>query len=312
MTGSALLLISQAQGVSWLLLAALPLGMGAGAVDSGLNGFVARHYSRRHMNWLHACWGIGATCGPLIMTQTIKVGYGWSGGFFVIASAQLTLAFVFLATLGLWDRQPEAVPSVLTETSDTSSVRRLHALQSPAAWLSFGVFALYVAVESSAGLWANSVLVLSRQVPQATAGLCVTAYYGSITVGRILVGFAPARWANRRLVLGGALLAVAGTSLLMLGKAPVFALPALVMMGLGFAPIFPGLMHEAPRRFVPEAVQSIIGRQGACAYSGAAFAPALAGWIAVRSTLESIPVFLFVGVLALAFCVWVLDRLCRA
>jgi len=66
-TGLALLIYAQANHFYWILLAAAPLGFGAGAVDAGLNGFVARHYSGRHMNWLHACWGIGATGGPLIM-----------------------------------------------------------------------------------------------------------------------------------------------------------------------------------------------------------------------------------------------------
>src|SRR6187401_2832654 len=47
------------------------LGLGSGAIDAGLNAYAARHYSVRHLNWLHACWGIGASTGPLIMTAAI-------------------------------------------------------------------------------------------------------------------------------------------------------------------------------------------------------------------------------------------------
>ena len=46
-TGSALMMISHASGLAWLLLATVPLGFGAGAVDAGLNGYVARHFSGR-------------------------------------------------------------------------------------------------------------------------------------------------------------------------------------------------------------------------------------------------------------------------
>lgn len=308
LTGSALLLISRANGALWLALASLPLGFGAGAVDSGLNGYVARHYSRRHMNWLHACWGIGATCGPLILTASVAGAGGWRGGFAIIGAAQLCLALIFLATLGLWERQPETSPKEAKPEAPAFEPGRL-TTGSEAAWLSCFIFAVYVAVEGSAGLWANSVLVLSRKVPQETAGLCVTAYYGSITAGRILVGFAPSRWNGRLLVSGGAMLSLVGALLFAYARSPAYALPSLVALGLGFAPIFPGLMHEVPRRFVPEAVQTMVGRQGACAYFGAAFAPALAGMAASRWNLECIPIAILCGVLLLGLCVRRLDRI---
>ena len=34
----------------WICLLAVPLGLGAGAVDSALNNFVANHYEAKHMN----------------------------------------------------------------------------------------------------------------------------------------------------------------------------------------------------------------------------------------------------------------------
>jgi len=36
---------------------AVPLGLGAGAVDAALNDFVARNFAARHMNWLHSFLG---------------------------------------------------------------------------------------------------------------------------------------------------------------------------------------------------------------------------------------------------------------
>src|SRR5688500_452344 len=58
----------------WLLFAACSLlhGLGSGAIDSGLNHYVAHHFSARHMNLLHACYSIGAMLGPLIMTRDRK------------------------------------------------------------------------------------------------------------------------------------------------------------------------------------------------------------------------------------------------
>ncbi|HOG93326.1 MAG TPA: MFS transporter, partial [Opitutaceae bacterium] len=109
LTGTALLMLAEARSIVWLLLAAVPLGLGAGSVDTALNGYVARHYTGRHMNWLHACWGIGATCGPLLMTRALASAAGWRGGYWIIGSIQLVLAAIFLCTLPLWSSQPEIV-----------------------------------------------------------------------------------------------------------------------------------------------------------------------------------------------------------
>lgn len=68
MTAAALLGFSAAPSLMWLLLLAIPLGLGAGSVDAALNNYVAAHYKAHHMNWLHCFWGVGATMGPIIMS----------------------------------------------------------------------------------------------------------------------------------------------------------------------------------------------------------------------------------------------------
>ncbi|MFF2369194.1 MFS transporter [Agromyces sp. NPDC058110] len=67
MTAAALLGFAFS-GEFWMLcLWAIPFGLGAGAVDAALNNYVALHYAARHMNWLHAFWGVGASISPFIM-----------------------------------------------------------------------------------------------------------------------------------------------------------------------------------------------------------------------------------------------------
>lgn len=62
-TALALLGYSFTTNYLWLCLMAVPMGLGAGAVDAALNDFVARNYSSRHMSWLHAFWGVGRPPG---------------------------------------------------------------------------------------------------------------------------------------------------------------------------------------------------------------------------------------------------------
>lgn len=291
LTASALLLLSRAQGAAWLYAAAVPLGLGAGAVDAGLNGYVAKHYSGRHMNWLHACWGIGATAGPFVIGWALANGHGWRGGYLAISSVQFSLALLFLITLGLWAKVPERV----AKRGDAMVKTPTLAANSFAGWLSPVIFALYVAVEFTIGLWAGTVLVVRRGISPETAALCTAGFYGALTAGRIAAGFVVEHWGNRRVISGGVVTAVAGMAGFTFSTEPLLAAGSLAVTGLGMAPIYPGLMHEVPRRFAPESVQTIIGWQSGGASFGAAVLPALAGWVAQHS-LAAVP-WLVIGVL---------------
>jgi fucose permease len=306
LTGSALMTVSYAQGLAWLLVAAVPLGFGAGAVDAGLNGYVAKHYSGRHMNWLHACWGIGATCGPLVMARALGSGSGWRGGYFALGTVQLSLAVLFLVTLRLWSLVPERVAPA---HGDAAAGRAPSAAaNSPAGWLSVGIFATYVAVEMTMGLWAGSILVESRGIAQRNAALCAAAFYASITLGRIGVGFVVDRWGNRRLISIGVALALIGGAVFAFATTTSVAAVSLVLLGAGLAPIYPCLMHEVPRRFTPEAVQVVIGRQSGAAAIGGATLPALAGSIAEFS-LEGIAWTVIAFIIGLLLALRRLDRI---
>ena len=306
LTGFALLAIAHAPTLTWLLVAAVPLGLGAGAVDAGLNGFVSRHYSGRHMNWLHACWGLGATGGPLVMGWALGSAAGWRGGYLVIGSVQIALALLFFLTLRLWASVPERT---ITGSSDPASGNLpTMPAASFAGLLSPAIFALYAGLEATAGLWTASILIVGRGFAPATAALCTAGFYGAITAGRILVGFIVERWGNRRFVALGTALALGGAALFICSSSPPWAAAALVLMGLGLAPVYPCLMHEVPRRFSPAAVQTVIGRQSGAANLGVAILPAAAGWLAQQS-VAMIPWVLLAGILLLIASIRRLNQL---
>jgi MFS family permease len=306
LTGSALLAIAHAGDFGWLLVAAIPLGLGAGAVDAGLNGFVAHHYSGRHMNWLHACWGVGATVGPILMGQALVSGQGWRGGYVMLGTVQLSLALLFLFSLRLWSVVPERAFAA-TVDGHTRAAPTLSA-NSFSGWLSPVLFALYVAMEGTTGLWAGSILTVGRGFSVGQSAACVAAFYGAITGGRILAGMVVDRWGNRNVIRGGVIIALVGAGVFIAARTPTLASVALVLLGVGYAPVYPGLMHEVPRRFAPEATQTVIGRQSGAAYLGMAVVPPLLGLVAGWS-LEVIPVALLLGIALLLFGIRRLDQI---
>jgi len=286
LTGLALLGYSVAPSLAWLLVLTIPLGLGAGAVDTGLNHFVAAHYSSRHMNWLHGCWGVGATLGPLIMGSALLQPHGWSSGYRTIALLQLTLAVLLLASLSLWTRE-NAKPQAQTNSEAQQAL--IKPVSTLATWLAPLAFLLYVSAEMGTGLWAASILVGERGVAAATAGLWVSLYYAAITAGRFGIGLVANRLGNRRLIRLGLLIATVGAVAFALPGLPAsLALGGLMLMGLGCAPIYPSMMHETARRFPADISASVISRQVGFSYIGGAVVPAACGVLAGTAGLSAV------------------------
>jgi fucose permease len=73
---------------------------------------------------------------------------------------------------------------------------------------------------------------------------------------------------------------------------PIPSLMGVVMLGFCIAPIFPGLVSNTSQRVGRRDAANTIGMQIGAAGLGAALLPGLAGILAQRFTMESIPAFL--------------------
>ncbi|MCB4366066.1 MFS transporter [Hydrogenophaga taeniospiralis] len=306
MTALALVGFSVAPSFAWLVLLGIPLGAGGGAVDASLNHFVAAHYSSRHMNWLHGFWGVGATTGPAVMGLALAGPGGWTRGVLTLGLAQLTLAALLWATLSLWRRE-RSHPTDAAAADEPPVVFKPVARR--ALWLAPLCFLFYVAAEMGTGLWAASILV-HRGTNLAQSGFWVSVYFGSITAGRFGVGLVSNRLGNRRLVGLGVTLALVGAVLFALPGLPAaLSLAGLVLMGLGCAPVFPSLMHEAARRFPADVARTVIGRQMMAAYAGGSVIPAAFGLLATWVGLGAVIPVVVLLLIALLWATRALDRL---
>jgi fucose permease len=298
MTAVALLGISLAPSFAWLFLLALPLGLGAGAVDSGLNEYVAEHYASRHMSWLHCFWGVGALSGPLIMSRYTALGESWRTTYRTIAIIQFVLVAVIGLSLPLWGKAARAKAALATEKAPVAPEKRSEE-QSLLAPLKLGgikialvSFLFYCGAEASMGLWGASFLVKTKGLDAATAASWVSLFYGGITLGRLLSGFVSMAVKNKTLIRGGELTIIAGALILILPLPAVFTLVAFILIGLGCAPIYPSMLHETPRRFGLDNAQTVMGFQMAVAYIGSTCLPPLFGLIASNTTTALLPFFI--------------------
>lgn len=296
MTGLALLGYSLAPSYVWLLLLALPLGLGGGSVDAALNNYVANHYKAHHMNWLHAFWGLGATLGPVIMS--LHIAKSWQAGYRTIAMIQLSLAVIILLTLGAWPKEKHE------QVEEKNKLDNLKGVP-----FALGVFLFYCMIEFSTGLWGASYLVESKGISPKLAARFIAMYYGGITLGRIISGFLSFKWDNKQMIQIGIGLSSAALVMMLLPLPQYISLVSLILLGIGLAPIFPSMIHETPHHFSKESSQTIIGYQMAFGGIGSAFLPPLIGILIKFTNINLFPVILLGGMCLLVVCVYKLFNL---
>jgi fucose permease len=253
------------------------LGMGNGAIDAGLNHFVANHLSSRHMNWLHAFWGVGISFGTLIVSGVLALEGSWRVAYASVAALQLSLAIAF--SFGLRSLSVVQVP----ESSGGGRVEPpafLSTFTLPASWASMGAFFVYCGIECGTGLWVASVLHDGRGWSMEASGLMVTLFWSSLTIGRFLMG-AVSQWTTPARIVRAATWGVLfGTSLIaasaLAGKnvmAGVLTAVGLLLTGSSLAPIFPMLMHDTPRVVGRGHSLNLIGFQSGSAQLGYTVVP---------------------------------------
>lgn len=296
MTAGALLGFSMAPSFMYLVVLAIPLGLGGGAVDTSLNHYVSEYYEAHHMNWLHSFWGVGATMGPLIMAYFIANHNSWRRGYIGVASIQFLLVLVLIVALPLWKKVAKKRETVWRtgkeslDLAEDNEAAEDDVLKINGVKYSLATFLFYCAAEATVGLWGASYLVETRGLVVETAASWVALYYGGITVGRMVTGFITMKVDNRHLILYGQLMSILGVMLILLPLSNSVVQIGLILIGLGLAPIFPGLIHETPKRFGKKNSAKLIGYQMAMANVGITFLPPIFGLIATKISIGLFPI----------------------
>jgi fucose permease len=291
-------LFGYALAPSWGAIVALGVvaGLGAGAIDAGINTFAATHFPARTLHLLHAAYGLGTSAGPALMASALMGNGGWRGGYLALGAIQLALACGFASTLRRWPaptRAGAAAGDVVTAAAPLRETLRQRSAQLGAA-----SFLLYLGVEATAGAWLYSLLE-ARGAGMASAAAGVSAYWGALFAGRVAFGFVPDRWSGEALLAP----AIAGCAAAALGLALDLGTAAnagsAALLGLSAAPIFPALIGATPRRVGAAHTANTVGLQVAAAALGQAGLPALVGVAAARATLEIAPVAMLAFALGL-------------
>lgn len=314
LTALSLVGFALAPGFGWLAALSVPLGLGAGAIDAALNSYAALYFSARAMNLLHASWGVGASTGPLVVAAALGLWGNWRPAYVVLALFQCAICLLLVITRRLWDVTPVrpdadagAGPGAGGGAGPEVPWHKL-----PGIWAGLVGFLCYCALEASTGLWAATFLVAHHGASPEAAAAGASAFYCGVTGGRFVAAFLTPRLTNPQLLIGGAVVLVAGAAIAVFWGAPAGAVVGFGVVGLGCAPIYPATIKETPRRYGARNTERLMGLQMGFAYTGMLLVPPVVGVLITRvePVLMPVAVFALAGMFVLS--VLRLERIVRA
>lgn len=275
----------------WMLIVfAIPYGLGAGAIDAALNNYVALHYTSKHMSWLHCFWGVGTIVSPFVMSYALTTSV-WNNGYRIVSFIQLGIGLLLLITIPVWkvNRKDDEIDS------ETESVGIIGALKIKGVPFLLLGFLAYCSAEATAMGWASTYFVEVKGVAGERAAAFASLVFIGLTAGRFIGGFLMDKLGDRKMILLGTGIAVCGIACLLIpSNQEGLPLVGFIMIGLGYAPIYPCIIHSTPDNFGAEHSGAIIGIQMASAYIGATFMPPIYGFLGRWIGYNIMPVYLLV------------------
>ncbi len=292
LTAIALLGYSCSGNFLMLCLFAVPLGIGAGSIDTALNNYVAIHYSATHMSFLHCFYGIGVSVSPYILSLVISGESGWRGGYRIAFFIQLAITVILFVSIPVWKKVHGQESGSAEENIKVIPLKEVARI--PGVKLMWCLFIGSVAIESTCGNWGGTFLVEYKHLAAEVAAGTIMFYYLGIAVGRFLSGIFATKLHSWKIIgIGQCILGVALILLLLPGNGQ-FAAVCLFMVGLGNGPLFPNFNYLTPENFGGELSPSVMGTQMSAASFAMMTAPALCGVLGQILGMSVFPVYLLV------------------
>ena len=290
MTALSLLGFSLMPSFLFMIPLAIVLGLGAGAIDSGLNNFVALHCKASHMNFLHCFYGVGVSLSPYIMSQAFS-NVGWRGGYRHAFYVQFAIALLLIFSIPLWKKN-SSTQEADEESGITLSIAEM--IKKSEVRLVWIIMLMTNAIEYACGVWGSTYLVEEKGFEIEHGALALTIYYVGMSIGRFASGLLANKIKTWKRIFIGCVILAPAIVIMILPLGDVFAVVGLFLIGLGNGSIYPNMIHLTPHNFGKEVSQSIMGSQIAFAYIGVMLAPPMVSLVSGVFGIGVYPVLLAV------------------
>lgn len=308
LTAASLLGISYALNFWWICILSIPLGLGAGAIDTALNNYVATHYNASQMSFLHCFYGVGITFSPYIMSLALSDNSAWQKGYRLAFFVQFGITLVMILALPLWKKVKTTQEAAGEEDDEIIILSYRKMLRNASIVMILFAFMTSCALEALCNIWGATYLVDAKGYHPDEAASLIMFYYIGFTLGRFLSGVLANKLSAWFLTCAGVSICGIATVIILLPLPNIFAAVGLCLMGFGVGPIFPNLTHLTPTIFGKKISQSVIGAEMAMSYVAYMGIPFVFGIFARNISITLYPWFLAIIFVVCAICIFRLRK----
>lgn len=239
--GAGLVGMTMSRALPWTLGCAAVAGLGHGTLVVSAHVLVAGLFPARPaaaLNLMNVFFGVGAVTGPAIAGLALDrwdtaLPALWLGGGWLLVHMVAVPLFASGARPGsgqvtAGDPRPWRVPIL---------------------WMLGAMVFMYVGLENGMGGWTAAHLERATGLAAARAALATSGFWLALTCGRLAAAALGTRLTPERLLLLGTLVALAGGALLTLSSGVSLAIAGVLLLGLGFGPVFPTIAAITASRF---------------------------------------------------------------
>jgi len=299
MTAAALLGFSFAPSFWFMIPLAVILGLGAGAIDSGLNNYVALHFKASHMNFLHCFYGVGVSLSPYLMSQALS-NAGWRGGYRYAFYVQAAITLLLIISVPMWKKSSSAEES---EEESSKNLTLWQMAKMPEVRQVWVIMLATNAIEYACGVWGSTYLVTEKGFEAKYGALALTVYYVGMSIGRFVSGLLSNKISTWKRISIGTIILAPAIAVMLLPLHGAVTVVGLFLVGLGNGSIYPNMIHLTPHNFGKEVSQSVMGSQIAFAYIGVMLAPPAVSLISGLFGIKVYPVLLAVLYVIMVFTI---------
>lgn len=310
LTACGLVCYSYSSSFPLLCLSAIPLGLGAGAIDSTLSDYVANNYKAIHMNVLNAFWGIGALTSPFIISAFLSSeSLGWRKAVLCLALIQGIILILSLSIIPVWAKLDRFRLQRGEKLDDAQGLVRT--LKRPGVIFAMLCLFCYIAIEQTTFNWASSLAYFGYGQSEGFSSSLTSYFFIGIVISRLASGVLSLKLGDAALIRLGECFLFIGAILLFFGSYPFILILAIFLIGFGCGPVYPSSLHAAPRRFGVSYSSSAISLQMVSGYVAATAMSPLFGAIGQFLTFKALPVWILVLLFLLAFGLEMTEKLSK-
>jgi len=302
LTAVALLAMSFTESYWPMCLCALPLGLGAGSIDTALNNYVALHYSATQMSFLHCFYGVGVSVSPYILSLVLNGENGWRGGYRIAVLIQAFIAVVLFCTIPLWKKAHGKETGEEEPEVKVLSLKKI--VKIPGVKVMWSLFICSCTIECTCGSWGSTFLVEHKGFAVEKAAEIITFYYVGMALGRFLSGVVATKLHSWTIIKIGQVVMGIALVLLCLPVGGILPGISLFLVGLGNGPLFPNFSYLTPENFGEELSPAIIGTQMAVSSIAIMTTPVLCSVLGQFLGMGIFPIYLMVFFVLMMVTMW--------